>query len=146
MRRPRFERGSSITVFPGFFQMVGKEPFFSLLTAPSTWTDLSKGIWRKMVRTNSEATVWVEMCMMGANESFPFSVKSLVDRRLMDGNSGRYISNIIASLHNTTPGRHTFTRNTQMKAGEQFFRILFPLSHRTRAATLSRHTKLATFV
>ena len=42
MRRPRFERGSSITVFPGFFQMVGKEPFFSLLTAPSTWTDLSK--------------------------------------------------------------------------------------------------------
>lgn len=42
MRRPRFERSSSITVFPGFFQMVGKEPFFSLLTAPSTWTDLSK--------------------------------------------------------------------------------------------------------
>ena len=39
MRRSRFERGSSITVFPVFFQMVGKEPFFSLLTAPSTWTE-----------------------------------------------------------------------------------------------------------
>lgn len=42
MRRPLFERGSSTTVFPGFFQMVGKEPFFNLLTEPSTWTDLSK--------------------------------------------------------------------------------------------------------
>ena len=42
MRRSRFERVSPITFFPDFFQMVGKESFFSLLTEPSTWIDLSK--------------------------------------------------------------------------------------------------------
>ena len=50
MRRPRFERSSSITVFSVFFQMVGKEPFFSLLTAPSTWTD----------RSNESGVKWSE--------------------------------------------------------------------------------------
>lgn len=99
-----------------------------------------------MVRTNSEATIWIELSTKCANGSFPFRAKSLVDRRLMDGNSGRYIENITASLHNTTSQRHAFTRNTQKKAGEQFFQILFLLSFGTSKTTLSQHTKLSTFV
>ena len=98
-----------------------------------------KGIGQKMVGTNGEATIWVEMCTMYANESLPFRAKSLVNRRLMDRNSGRYIRNITASLHNTTSQRHAFTINTQKKAGEQLFRILFLLSCGTRTKTPSLH-------
>lgn len=31
-----------------------------------------------MVRTNSEATIWVEMCTMRANESLPFRLVLLI--------------------------------------------------------------------
>ena len=106
--------------------MVGKEPFFSLLTSPSTWTDLSKESGVKWSDQTAKQPSGLKCALCVPTKAFHF-----------ERNSGRYIRNITASLHNTTSRRHAFTRNTQKKAGEQFFRILFLLSCGTRTTTLS---------
>ena len=67
--------------------MVGKEPFFSLLTAPSTWSDLSKESGEKWSEQTAKRPSGLKCARCVPTKAF--CAKSLVDRRLMDGNSGR---------------------------------------------------------
>ena len=54
MRRPHFKEVPQLLFSQFLFQMVGKEPFLSLLTAPSTWTET---IQRNLVLNCFEQTV-----------------------------------------------------------------------------------------
>lgn len=78
MRRSRFERGSSITFFPGFFQMVGKESFFSLLTEPSTWIDLSKESGKKWSEQTAKRPSGLKCARCVPTKAFHFARRVLL--------------------------------------------------------------------
>ena len=99
-----------------FFQMVGKESFFSLLTEPSTWIDLSKESGEKWSEQTAKRPSGLKCARCVPTKAFQ-----------------------TASLLNTTSRRHAFTIKTQKKAGEQLFRILFLLCCGTRTKTPSLH-------
>ena len=60
------------------FQVLSKS-LFSLLTAPSTWTDHLKESGEQMVGTNTKVTILLEIC-------FPYRANTLVNRRHFDVN------------------------------------------------------------
>lgn len=78
MRRSRFERVSSITFFPGFFQTVGKESFFSLLTEPSTWIDLSKESGKKWSEQTAKRPSGLKCARCVPTKAFHFARRVLL--------------------------------------------------------------------
>ena len=133
MRRPRFRRSSLITVFPGFFQMVGKELFFSLVTAPSTWTDHSNESGEKWSEQTAKRPSGLKCAQCVPMKAFHFAqrVSTAYGRKFRPIYQKHYC---ILAHHNIA------------KDGEQFFQILFLIACGTRPTTPYQHTKFATFV
>ena len=127
--------------------MVGKEPFFSLLTAASTWTDLSNKSGKKWSEQTAKRPSGLKCAQCVPTKAFHFA------RRVLSIGDLHVWTEIPADISETLlhPGT---TQNREgmplqetrkRKLGNNSFKFysLFPAEPEQQ---LSRHTKLATFV